>query len=127
MIPRKLFRPYLRRKRLEMGRNMTCCVAAICHDRQGNFIVTAADRAITYGNMTAEVYVNKSFMTKNWVVMSAGASGVTDIIGEEFSSMLHSGTDTAPNARRYLRKVFNAQLAEWCANSLLAPYNLDME
>ncbi|GAC1436662.1 MAG: hypothetical protein NVS1B11_36050 [Terriglobales bacterium] len=107
---------------------MTCCIAAICNSYDdGDFIIAAADSALTYGNIVAEVMAAKFSMKNNWVLMTAGELAPLEVIVDEFCAALKDGDADSKNARQLLRNIYKAQFAEWSTDRWLAPYNMEME
>jgi 20S proteasome alpha/beta subunit len=101
---------------------MTCCVAALCADRQA--IVLAADKMIGMVGMESEPDISKIFrLHKNWWVMLAGngISPAFDIIDHAKRAFSRKKTVGIDEAIRNVSDAFRAKRIEEAEALHLAP------
>ena len=128
-----MIRPFPKRiKPADWGLSMTVCIAAMCEN--GRTIVTATDGALSFGDVSADVFAQKGIWLcgqdgTDWQFLFAGETGEADLILEEFRFVLADDPSrfSRENIQGALRTAYKKRIAKWSADRFLTPLNMEMD
>src|SRR5579859_4300420 len=106
---------------------MTVCIAAICEN--GLRMVTAADGAVTFGDICADVRGVKGQWLNDWQFLFSGELSEFDLIMEELRLMLLEKTDilSREKIQTALRKAYKIRFSKWSADRFLSPFDMEIK
>lgn len=106
---------------------MTVCIAAAC--RNGEYAVSCTDGALSQGGETFDLALTKIVLFDDWQFMYAGEPSNADLIFENVrQECLRRATALRrENIQATLRRAYKKRFAEWTADYVLAPYDMDMD
>jgi hypothetical protein len=106
---------------------MTVCIAAACEG--GQRVVTATDGMLSYGELAADVTVNKMMWFGPWHFLFAGELGEADLVMEEIRHLI--AKDESSFSREKIQSTvkiaYQKRHAQWSSDKVLAPYGIDLE
>lgn len=96
------------RKREEIG--VTVCIAAIC---EGNIVLGASDRMITWGDVQFEPEAQKVFgLTSSIATLTAGDATVMSEVGQAVQARINAHVQSSPTTWLTVREVAECFVAE---------------
>src|SRR6266480_3774791 len=113
--------------RLSRRKAVTVCIAAICDN--GHHVVATTDGSLTLGGVSGEVLVpGKMFWYSDWLFLWAGEPGNIDSIIEDIRQVARSKKNIflRENIRNTVNGAFKKFVADWTADAILAPFDMDM-
>jgi hypothetical protein len=119
-------RPHPFPKRLPKGKRVTVCIAAAC--RNGEYVVSCTDGALSQGGETFDLALAKMTYFEDWQIMYAGEPSNADLILENVRQACRKADAlTRENIQATIRRAYKKRFAEWTADYVLAPYDMDMD
>lgn len=103
---------------------MTVCIAAAC--RNGEYVVSCTDGALSQGGETFDLALTKMTYFDDWQIMYAGEPSNADLILENVRQACRAPL-TRENIQATIRRAYKKRFAEWIADYVLAPYDMDMD
>jgi hypothetical protein len=102
---------------------VTVCIAAAC--RSGEYVVSCTDGALSQGGETFDLALTKMAWFDDWQFLYAGEPSNADLIMENIRH--ESRALTRENVQATIRRAYKKRFADWVADYVLAPYNMEMD
>jgi hypothetical protein len=106
---------------------MSVGIAAAC--RNGEFLVTATDGALTYGEESVDLALTKMVWFDDWQFIYAGEPSNADLVLENIRQQLLTDAKglKAERIKNTLRQAYKKRFAQWTADYVLAPFGMEMD
>ena len=105
---------------------MTVCIAAACNS--GEYVVSCTDGALSQGGESFDLALTKMAYFGDWQFMYAGEPSNADLIMENIrQELLSRDVLKRESIQATVRRAYKKRFAEWTADYVLAPFNMEMD